>query len=163
MYAFTSENELAEYTVLHFAVSPSAYAHEPILKQIQPHISKGTYVGAIPAPGCFDLMAKYTLGSEFIAENDIVIFGGSSLPWACRTTEYGRAVNLLGAKTVVDVTASPDLPASNARLASLLTDMHHVTKYRVGGHFLITSMWPTNCIIHTCGNRSPSPCIQIAF
>lgn len=123
-----------------------AYAHEPILKQMQPHVSPGTFLGAIPAPGCFDLLAKHTLGPQFIQDNDITIFGGSSLPWACRTTEYGQSVSLLGAKTVVDVTASPDVAESNDRLAKLLTDFHHVTEYRVGGHFLITSMWPTNCM-----------------
>lgn len=123
-----------------------AFAHEPILKQIQPHVSPGTFLGAIPAPGCFDLLAKHTLGPEFIKENDITLFGGSSLPWACRTTEYGRSVSLLGAKTVVDVTASPDVKETNDKLAKLLTDFHHVTEYRVGGHFLITSMWPTNCM-----------------
>jgi len=39
-----------------------AFAHEPILNQIKPHLSEGAFVGAIPGPGAFDLMAKHVLG-----------------------------------------------------------------------------------------------------
>lgn len=42
-----------------------AFAHEPILKQIAPHLDHGAFVGAIPGPGAFDLLAIHALGSPF--------------------------------------------------------------------------------------------------
>lgn len=41
-----------------------AFAHEPILKTLKPHLSEGTILGAIPAPGGFDLIAKHVLGDD---------------------------------------------------------------------------------------------------
>lgn len=41
-----------------------AFAHEPILKTLKPHLTEGAMVGAIPGPGGFDLIAKHVLGDD---------------------------------------------------------------------------------------------------
>lgn len=63
------------------------------------------------------MIAKHVLGDR----KDICIYGvnkcglalliswlpgGSSLPWACRTTSYGQSVDLLGAKKNVPMTTA---------------------------------------------------------
>ena len=45
-----------------------AFAHEPILHQIAPHLKEGASVGAIPGPGAFDLIALAALGDVFTAK-----------------------------------------------------------------------------------------------
>jgi hypothetical protein len=39
-----------------------AFAHEPILKQIAPYLKENSFLGAIPGPGAFDLVAIHVLG-----------------------------------------------------------------------------------------------------
>eukprot|EP01147_Barroeca_monosierra_P003913 gene3912-6393_t len=138
-----------------------AFAHEPILKQLADHLDHGAFVGAIPGPGAFDLLARNTLGS-LLQEKNITLFGGSSLPWACRFLDYGAKVELLGEKSKVPICTYPDSQQSredlitviNAyiplcqQLESILNTIHKQTKFTVGGHFLNTTLWCTNAIIH---------------
>ncbi|NMC12817.1 MAG: hypothetical protein GYA34_08030 [Chloroflexi bacterium] len=96
-----------------------AFAHEPILKQIAPHIPPGAWVGALPARGGLDLCFKDVF-KDRLAE--IVIFGFQTLPWACRIQQYGKEVTILGTKVQVDLTAQPAHMAVtvSARLQELL-------------------------------------------
>jgi hypothetical protein len=81
-----------------------AFAHEPILKQIAPHIPPGAWVGALPARGGLDLCFSDIYNEHL---SDIAIFGFQTLPWACRIQQYGKQVTILGAKEQVDLTARP--------------------------------------------------------
>jgi len=111
------ENAVAGSRVVLLALP--AFAHETMLKQFAPHISQGTWVGAIPARGGFDLCA-YDVFKERLGE--IAIFGFQTLPWACRIQEFGKRVTILGAKEQVDMTAWPaDMaPIISSRLQELL-------------------------------------------
>eukprot|EP00043_Microstomoeca_roanoka_P012280 m.118361 g.118361 ORF g.118361 m.118361 type:complete len:420 (+) comp15447_c0_seq2:292-1551(+) len=124
-----------------------AFAHESILKQIAPHLDPGAFVGAIPGPGGFDLLARHTLG-DLLFDKNITLYGGTSLPWACRFKEYGSSAELLGEKTKVPVTCYPESDIARQRLKSILNKVHKHTKYSVGGHFLTTTLWCTNAVIH---------------
>jgi len=125
-----------------------AFAHEPILKQIAPFLKHGAMVGAIPGPGAFDLIAVNVLG-DIIAEKDITLYAGTSLPWACRFDEYGCKASLLGEKKRVDINARPNEPERNAKLADAMCRLHDLTTFECKGNFLTSTLWPTNCIIHT--------------
>ncbi len=96
-----------------------AFAHEPILKQISPHIPPGAWVGALPARGGLDLCLRDIFKKRL---SDITIFGFQTLPWACRIQQYGKQVTILGAKEQVDLTAWPAhlAPVISARLQELL-------------------------------------------
>eukprot|EP00043_Microstomoeca_roanoka_P021353 m.255133 g.255133 ORF g.255133 m.255133 type:complete len:405 (-) comp19135_c0_seq1:258-1472(-) len=125
-----------------------AFAHEPILKEITPHLKHGAAVGAIPGPGAFDLLALHALGDVF-TEKNITLFAGTSLPWACRFDEYGVSATLLGVKTNVDITTHPNDDAErNQAIADALTRLHDDTAFHCRGHFLTTTLWPTNAVIH---------------
>ncbi|EDQ92825.1 uncharacterized protein MONBRDRAFT_30783 [Monosiga brevicollis MX1] len=125
-----------------------AFAHEPILKQIAPFLKKGAFVGAIPGPGAFDLIAINVLG-DLIKERDITLFAGTSLPWACRFDEYGCKASLLGEKKRVDINARPNEPERNALLGDKMSRLHDLTDFQCKGNMLTSALWPTNCIIHT--------------
>jgi hypothetical protein len=81
-----------------------AFAHQAVLGQIAPYLEEGTWLGAIPARGAFDLCAWEALGEKSFS---LTLFGLQSLPWACRITEYGRRVKILGTKARLDLAAWP--------------------------------------------------------
>jgi hypothetical protein len=81
-----------------------AFAHQAVLQQIAPFLDDGAWLGAIPARGTFDLCAWDALGEKCFS---LTLFGLQSLPWACRITEYGRSVKILGAKARLDLAAFP--------------------------------------------------------
>jgi hypothetical protein len=82
-----------------------AFAHEPTLRQIVPHLEPGAWVGAMPARGGFDYCAASVL--EASGRGDVLIWGLQTLPWACRIQVYGHSVHVLGTKNAVDVAARP--------------------------------------------------------
>jgi NAD/NADP octopine/nopaline dehydrogenase, alpha-helical domain len=86
-----------------------AFAHQAVLGQIAPYLDDGVWLGAIPARGAFDLCAWDALGEKCFS---LTLFGLQSLPWACRITEYGRSVKILGAKARLDLAASPTAQAA---------------------------------------------------
>lgn len=121
-----------------------AFAHEPILKDIKPYLEPNAAVGAVPGPGGFDMLAKHILEDR----DDVLVYGGSSLPWACRTLEYGKSVSLLGSKQIIPMTSAGNVALQDS-VQDKLNKIHIGTKFEFGNHFLITTLWPTNCIIHT--------------
>jgi hypothetical protein len=86
-----------------------AFAHQAVLGQIAPYLDDGVWLGAIPARGAFDLCAWDALGEKCFS---LTLFGLQSLPWACRITEYGRSVKILGAKARLDLAAWPTTQAA---------------------------------------------------
>jgi hypothetical protein len=119
-----------------------AFAHEPILKQIAPHISPGAWVGAVPARGGFDLCARDIFEGSL---SEISVFGFQTLPWACRIREFGKQVTILGAKAQVDLTARPGnlAPVISARLEDLLNIPIYPT-----ASFLSLTLADTGQLIH---------------
>jgi hypothetical protein len=87
-----------------FLVLP-AFAHESTLREIVAHLDRGAWVGALPARGGFDYCADAILRAA--GREDVGLFGLQTLPWACRTLDYGRLVDVLGVKGVVDVATRP--------------------------------------------------------
>jgi hypothetical protein len=111
-----------------------------------------------------------------IKQKNITLFGAASLPWACRTVEYGASVrvflrlvpaggcwcgvepgvltpawaqaDLLGVKSNVPVTIKPNDLSKGEKLTTMLNLIHDQTRFPARGHFLVTTLWPTNCVIH---------------
>lgn len=96
-----------------------AFAHQAILEEIAPYLATGTWVGALPARGGFDLEARAALSARAA---QVSIFGFQTLPWACRIQKFGREAVVLGAKEQVDIAAWPSTqaPAIAARMQQLL-------------------------------------------
>ena len=94
-----------------------AFAHETILHELAPHLPTTAWVGAMPARGGFDWLAR-----SILPEHQGVIFGMQTLPWSCRIQEWGRSVLVLGSKVEVALAAQPASagPAVAARMTDLL-------------------------------------------
>lgn len=82
-----------------------SFTHEMYLKAMKPFLKEGVTLGAMPGEGGFDLAVNYTLGNTFFKNSNV--FALETLPWACRIVEYGKCVEVLGTKKMIDVVISP--------------------------------------------------------
>merc|ERR1712196_243762 len=91
-----------------------ANSHESILKSIAPYLKEGVILGATPAPGGFNMLARHIIedlnGRD---RNSYTLFGMGCLPWVCRIQEWGKIVNLAGTKKYDDVTVIPERNTGN--------------------------------------------------
>jgi hypothetical protein len=121
-----------------------AFAHEAVLRALAPHLPESVWIGALPARGGFDLLAQQVLGR--LQENGAcVLFGLQTLPWACRIREWGRAVDVLGAKAAVDVAVWPATRAGE--VTATLSSLIHAPLAPIA-NFLALTLANTGQIIH---------------
>jgi hypothetical protein len=102
----------------------------------------GATIVALPARSGFDLQARTMFTSETLP---VTVVGLQTLPWACRITEYGREVSILGTKARVDLAAIP----GNATTAAVKTlrPLLDVNLQPIGS-FLALTLANTGQLIH---------------
>jgi hypothetical protein len=120
-----------------------AFAHESTLREIAPFLDGRAWVGALPARGGLDYCMARVL--EDAGRSDVTVFGLQTLPWACRITEYGRTVQVLGVKETVDAASRP--AARLGRIAPVLEQMLGVPIGDAGSMLALT-LANTGQIIH---------------
>ncbi|MBE7469651.1 MAG: hypothetical protein DPW09_35385 [Anaerolineae bacterium] len=116
-----------------------AFAHDTILRAIAHFLEPSVIVGALPARGGFDLAAQ-----SILAGRNLTLFGLQTLPWACRITAYGQAVDILGVKDVVNLAARP--PTLAPRLAKELATLFSVPLEPVSSFLTLTLANPGQLI-----------------
>ena len=72
-----------------------AFAHEEYLKAVAPHIDKKTVIVGLPGQPGFEYQCMSILGD---ISTQITFMSFETLPWACRITEFGLKVDVLGTK-----------------------------------------------------------------
>ncbi|XP_013384202.1 tauropine dehydrogenase [Lingula anatina] len=73
-----------------------AFGHRQYLEALKPYCRKGTIIAAMPGAPGFEFEVREILGKQLA--NDCILMSFESLPWACRITEYGKGVDVLGVK-----------------------------------------------------------------
>ena len=119
-----------------------AFAHESVLEEIAPYLEQGTLIGALAARGSYDLCTRDVLKS---LADSVTVFGLQTLPWACRIKHYGREVEILGTKAMVDFATCPPEQADD--LASFLSLQIGVPLSPMGS-FLSLTLAGTGQLIH---------------
>jgi hypothetical protein len=124
-----------------------AFAHEAVLRALAPHLPETAWICALPARGGFDLLAQEVLGGtrEPALAPHHVICGLQTLPWACRIRDWGRAVDVLGAKAAVDVAIWPATRAGE--VTATLSALIHAPLTPITS-FLALTLANTGQIIH---------------
>lgn len=84
-------------TKIIFIVVP-AYVHQIYLEIIYPYVQPDTLIVGLPGHPGFELQCKNVLKEK---AKTCTMMGFESLPWACRITEYGKRVQLLGYKDIL--------------------------------------------------------------
>lgn len=117
-----------------------AFAHEPVLRALAPHLPPTAQICALPARGGFDWLARQVLPGHQAA-----LLGLQTLPWACRIRVWGQAAEVLGVKTGVDLAAWP--PELAVEAAQQLASLVRVAVQPVSG-FLALTLANTGQLIH---------------
>jgi hypothetical protein len=118
-----------------------AFAHEPVLAALAPHLAESVQIAALPARGGFDWMAQRSVALP----PRTTLIGLQSLPWACRIRTWGRTVEALGVKAEVDAAVWPEEKAEEAlaQLEALLG-----VRLRPCSSFLALTLANTGQVIH---------------
>ncbi|GIV68818.1 NAD/NADP-dependent octopine/nopaline dehydrogenase family protein [Caldilinea sp.] len=118
-----------------------AFAHEPVLAALAPHLAGGVQIAALPARGGFDWMAQRSVALP----PRTTLIGLQSFPWACRIRTWGRTVEALGVKAEVDAAVWPAEKAEEAlaQLEALLG-----VRLRLCSNFLALTLANPSQLIH---------------
>ena len=100
----TSDPKEAARSSIIIMVVP-AFAHEPILSQLAPYLTKENTIAALPARSGLEYQAWDILGRADREECTIV--GFQTLPWACRVEQFGHLAAIFGIKKKVGVACLP--------------------------------------------------------
>ena len=100
----TGDPEEAARSPIIMMVVP-AFAHGTILSQLAPHLSKSSTIAVLPARSGLEYQAQDILSK--VGQNGCVIIGFQTLPWACRTGEFGHSVIIHGTKKKVGAACLP--------------------------------------------------------
>jgi hypothetical protein len=117
-----------------------AFAHEPVLRALAPHLPATAQICALPARGGFEWMARLALPGHRGA-----LLGLQTLPWACRIRAWGQSAEVLGIKTAVDLAAWP--PAQTVEAAQQMASLLQVPMQPVSS-FLALTLANTGQLIH---------------
>jgi len=82
-----------------------AFAHEAILSQLAPYLTKESTIAALPARSGLEYQARDILDKA--GQNGCVLVGFQTLPCACRIKEFGHSVIIHGTKKRVGAACLP--------------------------------------------------------
>ena len=98
----------ADSSVIIIAVP--AFAHEDVLSQLAPYIG-GKIVAVLPARSGLEFQARQIFAAA--KQDKVTLIGFQTLPWACRTEEFGQSVMIYGTKKRLGAASMPAAEASN--------------------------------------------------
>ena len=128
-------------------VVPS-YAHHVFLEVLRPYITDGMVLIGCPGHAGFEYEARHILGDKW---DKITIISAESLPWACRTTEYGKSAEVLATKATLTGAIKPatqcvsKIPEPINCFQELLG---HAPKVSISSTFLGLTLQSLNACIH---------------
>lgn len=85
-------------------ISLPAFAQEPVLKQIAPHVKAGTCIGVVPGSPSLDVVIRNAF--KGLTSRPGIFFATRTLPWACRIQDYGQNVSIFGTKATDQIVVS---------------------------------------------------------
>ncbi len=124
-----------------------AFAHRRMLEAIVPHVRDGMWLAALPARNGFlwEVEDVFRPGGTHQRVPLLTVIGLQTLPWACRVRSFGREVDVLGVKRVVDVAVRPT--AKRSTVVETLSRLLRVSLSPVA-NFLALGLADVGQIIH---------------
>ena len=123
-----------------------AFAHRTVLETIAPYVREGSWLVAMPARNGFLWDVQDVWGEHLVSGGrPLIVVGLQTLPWACRVRQYGKEVDVLGTKRVVDVAVwPPDVQSVVVGTLASLLEVH----LEPVGNFLALGLADVGQIIH---------------
>ena len=118
------------------------FSLESVLTEIKDYLRPGTIVMATPG-GVIEWIARQALGSTF---DEICLAVVQPMPYNCRTTEFGRRVNVIGKKYEYKIACYPR--DRTDEVGELVTAMWNGTSVAKVRYFLSLTLYNANGIIH---------------
>jgi hypothetical protein len=141
-------------------ITVPACHHDRVFAAAKPFLKRGMVIGVLVAEGGVEWCAQASLGPELFSS--ITFFSLESTPWVCRILEYGKRVEICGAKEVIHFAVSPpehsELVGDFLRRTIAICDHVHAFDRRFpdflpttgnnrGGFFFLTLQNP-NALLH---------------
>lgn len=124
-----------------------AFLHRQYLTALEPYIEDGCAIVGLPGQSGFEFEVRDVLGSK---ADRCIVMNFDSLPWVCRTLEFGKLVQVTGTKETLVGAAQGDF--SRARVKDLLATLQRLLGERprlnVSGHLLGISLRSPNGYSH---------------
>jgi len=121
--------------------------HEVYLRAMVPYIKAGTTIGSMPGESGFDLCVRDVLGP--VLTDTCTLFSLETLPWACRIKTFGRVVEVLGTKKVVDLCVHPSRQCRTVqKLVQSMLGTLPVVETTPTSNFLGSTIMNPNAIAH---------------
>lgn len=115
-----------------------------LIDSIRDHLTDRALVGTIFGSGAFDLQAFHSLGSK-IEGLELTLFGLQFVPFLCKTTEYGKSVEIYGPKSYLCCAAYPSKQTD--RVCNIISLLFSTPTVPIP-NFLCLTLTPSNQIIH---------------
>jgi hypothetical protein len=128
-------------------IAVPAFAHSRYLALLEPNIKPGSAIIGLPGQNGFEFEVRKTLGPRL---RDSVVINFESLPWSCRTVEFGKTVRINGTKERLVGAIEGDL--RNARLKDPIDALQRLLgnypKLILSGHLLGITLMSLNSYSH---------------
>lgn len=91
----TSDPEVAGRDCDIVIISVPAFMHLQYLAALEPYLPDGCVIVGLPGQNGFEFDVRKVFGPRFAS---VLVINFESLPWICRTDEFGRSARILGSK-----------------------------------------------------------------
>lgn len=124
-----------------------AFAHSSYFSLLEPEIEEGSVIIGLPGQNGFEFAARKTLGAKL---RNCVVMNFESLPWSCRTVEFGQTVRINGTKERLVGAIQGDLAEAKLKdpLAAIQRLLGPAPELSVSGHLLGITLMSLNAYSH---------------
>lgn len=124
-----------------------AFLHSTYLNLLKPYIEDGCVIVGLPGQNGFEFDVREALGQRL---THCIVMNFESLPWICRTIEFGKSARILGTKEKLVGALQGDL--GKARVKDPLTFIQRLLgeppKLVVSGHLVGITLRSPNAYSH---------------
>lgn len=124
-----------------------AFSHARYLNLLASDIEEGCIVVGLPGQNGFEFELNKSLGAKL---KNCVVMNFESLPWSCRTVEFGKTVRVNGTKERLVGAIKGDLTKAKLRdpLAAMQRLLGQQPELKVSGHLLGITLMSLNAYSH---------------
>jgi hypothetical protein len=128
-------------------ITVPAFAHSRYLELIEPEMEEGSIIIGLPGQNGFEFEVRKTLGEKL---RNYVVMNFESLPWSCRTVEFGETVRINGTKEKLVGAIHGDLAKAKLKdpLAALQRVLGERPRLSLSGHLLGITLMSLNAYSH---------------
>lgn len=128
-------------------IAVPAFAHARYLDLLEPEVEDGCLIIGLPGQNGFEFEVRKKLGPKL---RNCVLMNFESLPWSCRTVEFGEMVRVNGTKERLVGALQGDLTKAKLKdpLVAIQRLLGETPKLIISGHLLGITLMSLNAYSH---------------